>query len=113
MFTILLYVCSLPALTLSDAEQQFVGTVLRVEKDTMIDFVNFENSTENWNIKNMLKVNTGGETNNFYEIPKHYRYIYETNISHIIYVSKIVIDDEISEMGQMMMMMMMLRRMLV
>ena len=102
MFTILLYVCSLPALTLSDAEQQFVGTVLRVEKDTMIDFVNFENSTENWNIKNMLIVNTGGETNNFYEIPKHYRYIHETNV---IYVSKIVIDDEISGMGQMMMMM--------
>ena len=109
MFAILLYVCSLPALTLSDAEQQFVGTVLRVEKDTMIDFVNFENSTENWNIKNMLIVNTGGETNNFYEIPEHYRYIYETNV---ICVSKIVIDDEISGMGQMMMMMRR-RRMLV
>ena len=72
MFTILLYVCicSLPAFTLSD--QQFVGTVLRVEKDTMIDFVNFENSTENWNLKNMLPVNTGDDMN-VYEIPKHYR----------------------------------------
>ena len=72
MFTILLSICILPAFTLSDAEQQFVGTVLRVEKDTMIDFVNFENSTENWNLKNMLPVNTGDDMN-VYEIPKHYR----------------------------------------
>ena len=74
MFTILLSVCisSLPAFTfLSDP--QFVGTVLRVEKDTMIDFVNFENSAENWNLENMLPVNTGDDMN-VYEIPKHYRY---------------------------------------
>ena len=74
MFTILLSVCicSLPAFTfLSDP--QFVGTVLRVEKDTMIDFVNFENSTENWNITNMLTIDTGEEINSLYEIPQYYR----------------------------------------
>ena len=66
-----LSLCSLLPVTLSD--QQFVGTVLRVEKDTMIDFVNFENSTENWNLTNMLTVNTGEDINSIYKIPKHYR----------------------------------------
>ena len=63
--------CSIAPVTLSD--QQFVGTVLRVEKDTMIDFVNFENSTENWNLTNMLTINTGEDINSIYKIPKHYR----------------------------------------
>ena len=73
MFTITILVCSLPAFTLSDQHQQFVGTVSRVEKDTMIDFVNFENSTENWNITNMLTIDTGEEINSLYEIPQYYR----------------------------------------
>ena len=74
MFTILLSLCIYipPAFTLSD--QEFVGTVLRVEKDTMIDFVNFENSTENWNLRNMLTINTGDDINSIYKIPKHYRW---------------------------------------
>ena len=74
MFTILLSISILPAFTLSD--QQFVGTVLKVEKDTMIDFVNFENSIEeNWNLVNMLTIDTGEDINNVYKIPKQYRYI--------------------------------------
>ena len=72
MFTILLFISSIPAFTRAD--QQFVGTVLRVEKDTMIDFINFENSTENLNLKNMLPVNTGDDMN-VYNIPKNYRYL--------------------------------------
>ena len=39
----------------------------------MIDFVNFENSTENWNITNMLTIDTGEEINSLYEIPQYYR----------------------------------------
>ena len=73
MFTILLSISILSAFTLSD--QQFVGTVLKVEKDTLVDFVNFEHSIENWNLVNMLTIDTGEDINNVYKIPKHYRYL--------------------------------------
>jgi len=43
----------------------------------MIDFVNFENSTENWNLTNMLTINTGEDINSIYKIPKHYRSVSE------------------------------------
>ena len=55
--------------------QHFLGTVLKVEKDTLVDFVNFEHSIENWNLVNMLTIDTGEDINNVYKIPKHYRYI--------------------------------------
>ena len=52
-----------------------MGTVLKVEKDTLVDFVNFEHSIEKWNLVNMLTIDTGEDINNVYKIPKHYRYI--------------------------------------
>ena len=54
--------------------QKFVGTVLKVEEDTMIDSINFEKSAENWKLSNVLMVDTGDDTvNSLYNISKHYR----------------------------------------
>ena len=67
MFSILLF---LPVLGLHG--QHFLGTVLKVEKDTLIDLIDFDNSTDNWKMSNVKEMDTRDDDQNINDVSRYY-----------------------------------------
>ena len=53
--------------------QHFLGTVLKVEKDTKLVSIDFDNSTDSWQMSNVLMVDTRNEdVNSLYNVSQYY-----------------------------------------